>query len=106
MPSVRSSTSQRCAMAERTMRSRREAGCSVVMRGARFFEIGFDDVALLDDDFFAGFQAFEDLGVVDVAFAQLHRPCCVGFAGADEDYGGVLHVLQSFRWNHECSLAL
>src|SRR5689334_9927861 len=101
MPSVRMSTSQRCAIAARTMRSRRVVR-SVVMRGTRFFEVGLDDVALLDDDFFAGSQALEHLGVLDIALAEPNASRRIGLAVSHEHDRGVFHALQRLRGNDEC----
>ena len=46
---------------------------SVLVRGARLLDVRLDEIALLDDDLFAGLQAFEHFGVAAVALAELHR---------------------------------
>ncbi len=76
MPSVSSSTSQRCSMADSHHPLEARNGLSRHARHS-LFEIGLDDVALLDDDFFAGFQAFEHFRVVHVAFAEFERAAAV-----------------------------
>src|SRR5262245_3276808 len=90
--SVSVSMRKRCAIANRTMRSRRDL--SVFMARALLLEIRLDDVALLDHDLVAGGEPLEHLRVHRVAVAELQGARFVRVALAHEHDGVAFEGLQ------------
>src|SRR3546814_15462429 len=77
VPSTRSRTSQRCAIAARMIRSSMGAS-SVVVAGAGFFAVGLDQEALLAHVVRAWLESPAPLAPLAVASAQFQHPHLIG----------------------------
>src|SRR3546814_17484451 len=86
VPSTRSRTSQRCAIAARMIRSSMGAS-SVVVAGAGFFDVGLDQEALLGHVVRAWLESPEHLDPLAVASAQFQHPHLIGLPDRREHDG-------------------
>src|SRR3546814_4308873 len=93
VPSTRSRTSQRCAIAARMIRSSMGAS-SVVVAGAGFFDVGLDQEALLGHVVRAWLESPEHLDPLAVASAQFQHPHLIGLTDLREHDGEVAEALQ------------
>src|SRR5690606_18122177 len=102
-PRVNTSIIQRWWMEKRTIFSSRppslERG-SVLMRGPFLFDVGLDQVALLDHDLIALVQTRQDFHPLAVALAHLDRLRLIGLTDADEHHFLTVHGLQRRQRHH------